>query len=221
MRRLLDFWNRNSTFIITIMAFLFFMDLCSRLIMPHPTAEESTGQSQHEWLKPETHDQEHGLKSYEQIMMEREARRDSRQPVVAWLMGLLVTAVAVWYLMRKGYLSKIFPGRVRFRTTIIRHKNNRRLLLEIKLVNTTSESQTFLTPQLLFKKSSEVKRFKLKSNDFPLTLTSGTRHSMTIDLEQFWEKVPTLKSYNLVGAEIETSSGKLYKTLVMPKWWVF
>jgi hypothetical protein len=136
-------------------------------------------------------------------------------------MGLLVAAVAVWYLMRKGYLSKIFPGRVRFRTTIIRHKNNRRLLLEIKLVNTTSESQTFLTPQLLFKKSSEVKRFKLKSNDFPLTLTSGTRHSMTIDLEQFWEKVPTLKSYNLVGAEIETSSGKLYKTLVMPKWWVF
>ena len=221
MKRLLDFWNRHSTFIITVLAFLFFMDLCSRLIMPRPETEKSTSHDNREWLKQETPKQENGLKSYEEIMMEREARQDPQQPLLVWLMGLLLAGATVWYLVRKGLLPKVFPGRVTFRTTFIRDKKNNRLLLEIKLVNTTRESQTFLTPQLLFKKVSEAKRFKLKSNDFPLTLTSGTRHTMIIDLEQFWEKVPALKSFYRVSAEIETTTGKLYKTRTLPKWWVF
>lgn len=221
MKRLLDFWNRHSTFIITILAFLFFMDLCSRLIMPRPDAGESSSQVNREWIEQATPQQEKGLKSYEQIMMERETRPDTRQPVVGWLMGLLVAVAAMWYLMRKGYLTRIFPGRVTFRTKFIWDKKSLRLLMEIKLINTSSESQTFLPPQMLFKKGLEAKRFKLKSNDFPLTLTSGTRHTMIIDVEQFWEKVPALKGFNRLGAEIETTSGKTYRTPAMPKWWIF
>jgi hypothetical protein len=59
------------------------------------------------------------------------------------------------------------------------------------------------------------------SDDFPLTLTPGTSHSMLIDLHQFWDKVPDLERFKSVGAEIDTTSGRVFKTRIVPKWQVF
>ena len=93
--------------------------------------------------------------------------------------------------------------------------------MRLILSNTTTESKTFLGPQLLFKKLSEGRRFKIKSDDFPITLTSGTSHSLIIDIDQFYEKVAELEAFKRIGAEIDTTGGKVFRTMVVPRWWVF
>ncbi len=218
MFRLLEFWKRNSTFILIILAFLFFMDFCGRIIIPHP--ENVTKKSISK--EPVTiNPNQGGLKSYEEIVMERSLNDKGNRLLLSWLAALAVVVIAGYYTHQKGWLKSFFPGKVAFSSVLLKEKVSKRLLMRLSLSNTTRESKTFLMPHLLFKKSSEVRRFKLKSEDFPLTLTSGTNHTMVIDIEQFWEKVPDLAKFSRIGAEINTTAEEVFTSGNHHKWWIY
>ncbi len=222
MNKILDFWKRNSTFILVIMTFLFFMDFCGRMIMPTANKKQENKENSESVFFEETKSyKSSGLKSYEQIMMERKLNKSANWTLLSWLAALAAVGAAGYFAHKKGWLKQLIPDNVRFKTTLLQDKFTQRLLMRLYISNTTNESQTFLLPHVLFKKSFEVKRFRLKSDDFPLTLTPGTSHTMVIDLQQFWEKVPSLANFHRIGAEIDTTSGRVFKTFAMPKWWVF
>lgn len=215
MFRLLEFWKRNSTFILIILAFLFFMDFCGRIIIPQSeNVTKKTTSQEVITIKPD----QGGLKSYEEIVMERKLSDKGNGVLLSWLAALSVVVIAGYYTHQKGWLKKFFPGKVAFSSVLLKEKGSKRLLMRLSLSNTTSESKTFLMPHLLFTKSSEVRRFKLKSEDFPLTLTSGTSHTMVIDIEQFWEKVPGLAKFSRIGAEINTTTDEVFTSDNHHKW---
>lgn len=220
MFRFIEFWKRNSTFIITILVFLFFMDYCGRIIFPG-SRSRTTEHEIERTLDYSPNALSKGLKSYDEIIMERNAGKKTNWPLLSWLTAATIVGFAGYFAHRKGWLKELIPGRVSFDATLLKDKMSGRLLMRLILSNTTTESQTFLGPQLLFKKLSEARRFKIKSDDFPITLTSGTSHSLIIDIDQFYEKVADLEAFKRIGAEIDTTGGKVFRTMVVPRWWVF
>lgn len=220
MNKILDFWKRNSTFILTMLGFLFFMDFCGRMIMPKHQMVNQQEPELHSNIS-EGNTTGKGLKSYEEIMMERSVNQKSKLPLLSLLFALLTVGATGYYVHKKGYLKKIIPGSIGFKAILLKEKTSKRLLMRINLSNTTHETQTFLPLSVLFKKSSEVRRFRLKSDDFPLSLTPGTKHTLVIDIEKFREKLPELNRYSRIGAEIDTTSGKIYKSNALPKWLIF
>lgn len=220
MNKILDFWKRNSTFILTVLGFLFFMDFCGRMIMPKHQIVNQQAPELHNNIA-DSNISGKGLKSYEEIMMARSVNQKSKLPLLSSLIALLAVGAAGYYVYKKGYLKKIIPGSIGFKAILLREKQSKRLLMRINLSNTTHETQTFLPPYVLFKKSSEVRRFRLKSDDFPLSLTPGTKHTMVIDIEQFVGRIPELKKFNRIGAVIDTTSGKIFKSDALPRWLVF
>jgi hypothetical protein len=136
----------------------------------------------------------------------------------------------VWVLQRprvKKYLHRLFPGRVMFSVVKGEDPVTGHRLLKISIVNKTDEGLTFLPPNLVFRKWGDERKFRLKGNSqedmFPLTLTPGTSHRVVLDLEQFYEKIPDLKSSNRVGASVETTGQKIYRAFAWPRWitWLF
>jgi hypothetical protein len=219
MFRLLEFWRRYSTFIVTVLAFLFLMDYCGRIIFPtkgvadeQQLVEQSISNRNLDGTR---------LKSYEEIMMDRRAKEKTNWPLLSWLAAAAAVGFAGYYAHKKGWLKALIPGSLSFRSKLQKDKSSGRMQMRLTMSNTTHSSETFLLPHLLFKKSSEIRRFKIKSDDFPLTLTPGTSHSLLIDVHQFWDKVPDLERFTSVGAEIDTTSGRVFKTRIVPKWQVF
>jgi hypothetical protein len=218
MFRFFNFWKRNSTFILWVLGFLFLMEYCSRVMMPAPKQKVVNPVVE---VQPKAEGGGKRIKNYEEILMERRAKQQTNWPLLAWLAAGATVLVAGYYAHRKGWLRGLVPGSVSFSSALMRDRSTGRLLMRLLMSNTTQGSQTFLLPHLLFKHGGEVRRFKIKSEDFPLTLTQGTSHSLVIDVDQFWEKVPDLVRFNSIGAEIDTTSGKVFKTRILPKWWVF
>ncbi|WP_062124749.1 hypothetical protein [Geofilum rubicundum] len=220
MEKLLAFWQRNKMFIISVFGFLLLMNWCGRIMMP-PTSPKPV-----ETVSPsvESADVDDGLprlKSYEELMTER-SRRPESDPASFFLFVMMLTALLLmgYYAYKKGWLSTLFPQWVRFNIRLYYERKSGRLLLKLDVFNNTAESKTFMRPYLLFKKWGSGRSFVIKNDLFPLTLTPGTGHSMVIDVEQFWEKVPDLKGFNRVGASIDTSFGKSYRTWAYPRWFV-
>lgn len=220
MEKLLAFWHRNKLFIISIFGFLFVMNWCGRMIMPPPA------QKQVETVAPSTEtnvneDALPRLKTYEELMTDK-AVRTERDTGSFFLFVMLLTALLLigYYAYKRGWLSTIRPQWVRFSINLYFDRSTGRLLLKLFVYNNTSESKTFMRPHLFFKKWGATRSFVVKNAVFPLVLTPGTGHSIVIDVEQFWEKVPDLEGFNRVGASIETTFGKTYRTLAYPRWFV-
>lgn len=220
MFRLIDFWKRNSTFIITVLVFLFLMDYCGRIVFPtsKPGADnvELKLNSERDLKTDHRH-----LKSYDEIMMERRAKEKTNWTLLSWLAAAVAVGFAGYFAHKKGWLNALIPGSLSFRSKLQKENSTGRMQMRLIISNSTHNSETFLLPHLLFKRSSEIRRFKILSDDFPLTLTPGTSHSMLIDVQQFWDKVPDLERFKSVGAEIDTTSCRVFKTRIVPKWQVF
>jgi hypothetical protein len=220
MDKLMAFWQRNKLFIISVFGFFFLMNLCGRMMMP-PASRKPV-----ETMVPLVTDQAQEdsvprLKTYEEIMTEKSEGRQ-RDSVSFFRFVMLLTALLLigYYAYKKGWLSTIIPQWVRFSMRLYYDRKTGRLLLKLFIHNNTSESKTFMQPHLFFKKWGGSRSFVIKNETFPLTLTPGTWHAIVIDVEQFWDKVSDLEGFNRVGASIDTTFGKNYRTLAYPRWFV-
>jgi hypothetical protein len=220
MEKLLAFWQRNRLFIISVFGFFFLMNWCGRIMMP-PVSQKPV-----ETVAPMVEDyaQEDGvprLKTYEELMSEK-AIGSERDSGSFFLFVMLLTALLLigYYAYKKGWLSTIIPQWVRLSIRLYYDRKTGRLLLKLFVYNNTTESKTFMQPQLFFKKWGVTRSFVIKNETFPLTLTPGTGHTIVIDVEQFWDKVPDLKGFNRIGASIDTTYGRQYRTMAYPRWLV-
>ncbi len=220
MEKLVAFWRRNRLFIISIFGFFFVMNWCGRIMMPPPS------QKAVETVTPVVEPKEYKdgvprLETYEELMTDKSIRtqRDSGS---FFLFVMLLTALLLigYYAYKKGWLSTLIPQWVRFSMGLYFDRKTGRLLLKLFVYNNTAESKTFMQPQLFFRKWGATRLFRIKNAAFPLTLTPGTGHSIVIDVEQFWDKVPDLKEFKRVGASIDTTFGKNYRTMAYPRWFV-
>ena len=162
------------------------------------------------------------FKSYDELIREQSVRhkgqRNSLFVFAVFFIGLILVS---YYVYKKGLFSAIMPQWVRFNIVLYKDRKTGRLLLKFFVFNSTNESKTFMHPQVFFKRGKIRRFFRLKNDTFPLTLTPGTGHSIVIDIEQFWDKVPDLKGFNKVGAIIDTNQGITYRTFAYPRWFVF
>ncbi|TCO08350.1 hypothetical protein [Natronoflexus pectinivorans] len=217
MDRITDFWIRNRTFIISILAFLLFMNLCGRIMLP--PAEQRTEIRKEPQIQTKPSDD--GL-IYRDDRLNRRAveqteRNRSFMSLLFWLTALALTG---YYLYRKGWLAKLLPQWVSFTASLTYQKDEERLLITLVISNRTRESRTFREPELVFKRWFRSRKFKIKNSLFPLTLMPGTSHSLTISVDQFYKKIPELKGFNRIGATIVCDNKRTYRTKTLHKWFV-
>jgi len=125
-----------------------------------------------------------------------------------WMPFILISALAIVFFLahRRGWVEKLIPGMVLVRMRILRQKQTGKRVLQLFIMNTKRESQTFDSPVIHFFKPGKKKSYRIKVNHndlaFPLTLTSHTSHKLNIDLDQFYNKDPELKKYWFVQVSI-------------------
>lgn len=134
---------------------------------------------------------------------------------------ILLFSIFFYYGYTKQWFKNYKPKWVFFKTLIYRNKTNQRVLMRLTVVNNTNSSKTFLAPNIYFKKLNKTREFQIKTDVFPVTLTEGTSQEITIDIEQFWEKIDELKKFDSIGASIQEQGGKTYRTWAKPKWLIF
>ncbi|MDG5801016.1 hypothetical protein QA597_11655 [Marinilabiliaceae bacterium ANBcel2] len=228
MSDLIDFWRRNRMLIIMILSFMVIMNLCSRLFVPveKPVPVSDKEVKERVESQSDTSDNEYTLKSYEEIMYERSLEEQKRgSSIFRFIFFLIALLLVLYYIHRKGVPEDLKPKWLKprwvsFKTLLLTDKQTERLLMKILIKNRTQESITFDAPLLQFKRGEKKREFKIKSSDFPLTLTADTSHSLIIDIDNFYDKVENLSKYKRIGATVKTTTGKKYKTIAWPKWFV-
>ncbi len=219
INQILNFWIKNRMIIVALLLVLLMMNLCGRILTP--LTNESPVNTE---ILENNNDfnKGNGIKSYEQLIAERVARERQRTTsffsVIFWLSALVLV---VYYLNRRGWLPKLMPQWVSFRMVLMENRINKRLLMRLTITNNSRKSETFNSPCLLFKKWSKSRKFVIKNDLFPLTLTPETTHTMMIDVQNFYDKVSGLNKFKWIGAEVENSGGKVYRSIAVPRWWVF
>jgi hypothetical protein len=215
---IIEFWTRNRYTIFAIFGFLLVVNMCGRIFMPAAQSDQFTYE---EFNNGQT-DDPNMLRSYDALMQEKISEHGKNDSSF-FTFVLLLTALFLiaQYAHRKGWFDGLLPRWISLKTRFERSTNSGRLLMRITIHNNTRESKTFLTPQLFFKKRGQTRNFLIKNEDFPLTLTPGTGHSMLIDVDLFYEKVKDLKGFGRIGAMIQTSFGESYFSRAYPKWLVF
>ncbi|MGM0375360.1 MAG: hypothetical protein ACQEQ0_01120 [Bacteroidota bacterium] len=216
------FWRKYGNYILIGLFFLFVINLCHR---PSPNRTSSPEETQQESVQDTTEDDRY-LKSYEELMRERQSEQKQRPGSFLSTFVLLLLGVAIVWIARQKWAQSMwqqwFPGKVKFRVRKGKDRVTGRKLLRISIENKTREGLTFLPPNVIFSSWGKERRFRIRGNNqdemFPLTLTPGTGQRVVLDLDQFYEKIPDLKGANRVGASIETTDGKRYKKFVLPPW---
>lgn len=133
---------------------------------------------------------------------------------ISWLpLILLIIISSVIYLFQrwKG-VDKLFPGFVLLRAGIVGNRRSGFLKWRIIVSNRKSETITFSEPIMVFASFKGTKRYKINSQDFPISLSTKTSHTLTIELNQFYQRVPELTRSRFVRTEIQASNGKIYKS---------
>lgn len=139
-----------------------------------------------------------------------------------WLTYLLMVGLVllVFVAQRRGWMEKLFPRLIVLRVKLFKLHN--RQMLRFFFLNAKKESQNFDAPVVEFMKPGQNRAFKIIVTDsnvtFPLTLTPSTAHSLVIDLDRFFEKVPELRKYHWVRVKITANGNKEYRTWVRPIW---
>jgi len=90
-------------------------------------------------------------------------------------------------------------------------------MVKLSILNQTKQSQTFLAPILVFGSPfKKARKFRVKGGlgheVFPITLTPGTAHQLTLDFDQFRAKVGDLEKFKWVRIEVASSGDKSFKT---------
>jgi hypothetical protein len=121
----------------------------------------------------------------------------------------MVGLTLLFYVAQKrGWIEKMIPRQLMVRTRLYRLAMNGRLTLQILVINTRKESHTIDAPLIEFMRIGSVKAFKIKPAEgdvlFPITLTPGTSHQITIDIQQFYERVDSIRSHGWLRVTVPT-----------------
>lgn len=159
----------------------------------------------------------------EDLSVKDEENRPAPQTHPLFVYFLLVVMVLLVYVaQRRKWFEKLVPGMVLLRIRIYKSPHKRRMM-QIWFMNTSETSQTFDEPVVEFMKYNAVKAFKIKVADevlsFPITLTRQTAHKIIIDLDQFYDRIPELKSFQWVRVRMKLNGTKNRKTFPkLVKW---
>lgn len=219
MSRMMEFWKKNRIFIITLFISVFLINLCARMFMPsdEPPAGMQVVQSDN---YGDARDKDLKIITGEDVRVNAPVEKKRGNSFLQLLLLAMALILIAKYGFRKGWFSHLLPKVVILRISLHRKRSNARLLMRISVYNNTPQSKTFSAPHLFFKRGKDTRNFAVKNELFPLTLPTGSSHSILIDVDQFWEKVAGLNLYNRIGASIETSTGESYRSLAIPKWLV-
>jgi len=210
------FYLRHRTVILIGFAFVVLMQICSRGAEVSNRREPVAIGQQEEWSQD-------GVSIKPLAEIEREHQRDQQLPGTASLVVMMVLVLVFYVGVKKGWFLKLIPSIVWVSLRLHRNKQTRHQMLKISILNQAKESHTFLAPILAFgspfKKS---RKFRIKGGDgqdvFPITLTPGTAHQLTLDFDQFRHKVGKLEKYRWVRMEVEASGEKNFKSFWKPVW---
>ena len=214
---IVNFWKRNKILIISLLIILALADWGIRAVL-RPKPLQQTVQKEFTYPDEDYKGENYSdNKDYDYINVERAPRKN---PLPSMILLVLV-AVVFYYAYRKGKLDKFLPGFILFNAVLIQEKSTQRLLMKLSVKNKSKQTITFSSPNIVFKKiTGKQRKFNIKNNTFPLTLTHGTGQTLTFDIDKFWSNIPDLKGFDYVQAEIETTGGKKYRTITKPKWWI-
>lgn len=217
--KIAEFWKNNRTLIVSILGILIVLNYCARMWQPEEVS--NTPLQNEEQFSPDRPIGDKRINSYEDSI-NKHIQPEPSQLDAIWqiIVTLALTGVLLYYGFTRGWYARFIPKWVAFSTPIYRDKLSKRLVMRITVANNTNESKTFLSPHIYFKKWQAVRKFNIKTAVFPMTLTPGTKQDIVIDIDQFWDKIPDLASFNRVGAFIEESNGKTYRTWARPKWFL-
>jgi hypothetical protein len=218
------FWRKYNKFILGGLFFLFLVSYCNQqspkqAVQPEEKEQTVTTESS------DTSDLS-TLKTYEELVKQRSAQEtDGPGSFLTMFLLLMGAFILVWLLQKpkmQQLLHRWFPGRVMLQVVKGRDSVSGRRVLKISIFNKSAEGITFLPPYLVFRRWGKERKFRLKGSNqedmFPLTLTPGTSHRLVLDLDQFYEKLPDLKNSNRVGASVETTGQKEYRSFALPGW---
>jgi hypothetical protein len=216
-------WRKYGNLILGGLFFLFIISYCNQ--QTRYATQRAVNQSNEIGGQPSGNDRSQ-LKSFEELMRERQPQQTERPGSFFTMLLLLMLGVGIVWMIRqswwKSFWMKWFPGHVALRVVKGKDQVTGRKLIRISIDNKTQDSVTFMPPMVVFSKWGKERRFRLKGSDqdemFPLTLTPGTGHRVVIDLDQFYEKIPDLKGTNRVGASVKTTGEKEYKSFALPRW---
>jgi len=212
--RVKEFYRRNRSLIIGTLAFLLFMQICSRGSKVETNSELRKSPAAEETVRFDSLPD--GKESLEQVFYE-EMTKPVPEPQPVYYPLLLMTAVVLLFYLaqRYGFLKKMMPAWVYLKVKKVKSRYTGEELLQIEIQNKTHDSVTFSPPVLSFKKGRKIKRYRIKGGDgqsfFPLTLMPGTGHKMVININRFRERIPELKKYKNLTVTIEADNGKVYK----------
>ncbi len=134
---------------------------------------------------------------------------------------IMLFFVLFFFVAKKyGWLQKFMPQLVLFRVGHYKLKSNGNIVLRVFIINQTKRDITFNAPTIQFFNGNSKREFAIKNiggqNYFPLTLMPGTGHKFTIDAQKFYTKVDGLNDFKTISMQIETSTGKIYKSIKWP-----
>nr|WP_321453877.1 hypothetical protein [uncultured Carboxylicivirga sp.] len=202
------FYLKYSLWIIGGLFFLIMMQICSQGGRVKPTntfTQEITEQAEPalDQLQPITNSD----------ISVQQNRKSFNSDYLLLLMGL---GLFYYVAMKRKWFHKLVPSIVWVSLRIKKQKNTNIRLARMMLVNKTKESLTFDAPVLVFGSPfKKARKFRLKNggdNVFPLTLTPGTSHKISIDIDQFKQKAG-VSSAKLLKFEVFDSHQKKYSSI--------
>jgi len=209
------FLKKNRIIIYALLGITLMMQICSKGALPPVRTTEPQ-------FKEITSDNDPTAISQENAPEEMD-----RQPQTDFTSLLLMALVILAFFVAKryGWLDKLFPKVVIFKVDYFKQKQTGNLILKVFLINKTNQTISFNNPQLIFYKGNNKRAFVIKNiggqNYFPITLTPGTGHKFNIDAQKFYTNVEGLKQYKTIRMEINSTTGKSYKSMKWPTWLTF
>ncbi|NPA36226.1 MAG: hypothetical protein GXO47_05200 [Chlorobi bacterium] len=208
------FYLKNRIFIISILFFILMMQVCN-----NGTVNNNSTSLKNEQPRKSVSTQPRNMSPIDSVIYKTINKNDRNETGNSFMLEfLLMTGLvfAFYLLQKRGLLEKILPQKVSVRSKLIKKKETGETLLTIEIINKTKDSITFEPPVLTFKRFSKTRSFKIKGNDgvslFPLTLTPGTSHKLTINIDRMKNNIPELQKYKNIYVTVKTDTGKIHQS---------
>ncbi|WP_439182912.1 hypothetical protein [Carboxylicivirga taeanensis] len=205
LNQLKDFYQKNRLFIISGLALVLLLQICSRgARKPVSTALPDTHIQADTVVNADTL-----LKPLQEIYYEEKLKNSERNPEITHLFLLMGLVLLVFVATKRGWLQKLTPSIVWVSIKARRKKETKERVATISISNYTKESLTISSPILILSSpSKKARKFKVKGsteqNIFPLTLMPGTAHHLTINLDTFRQKAGIKKGFRWMKVKVNT-----------------
>ena len=135
---------------------------------------------------------------------------------IAWLPLILFTIIAslIYFFQNWRLSDRLFSGVVLMRAGVVGNRRSGVVKWQISLSNRKKQPVVIQDAFLVFSSFTKTKKFRISTQNsvFPIKVLAKERYALTIELNQFYKRVPELTKYRLVRSEVHTQEGKVYKS---------